>query len=38
MAFYKYDSNTNKLVPLTSEGSVGIPVGANQGFVLGFIN
>ncbi len=28
MALYKYNSTTNKLVPLTSEGSVGLPVGA----------
>jgi microcystin-dependent protein len=35
MAFYKYDSTTNKLVPLTSEGNVGLPVGAVLSFPAG---
>jgi hypothetical protein len=35
MALYKYDSTTNKLVPLTSEGNVGLPVGAVLSFPAG---
>jgi microcystin-dependent protein len=35
MALYKYNSTTNKLVPLTSEGNVGLPVGAVLSFPAG---
>ena len=36
MAVFKYNATLNKLVPLTSEGtSLGLPVGAVQGFALG---
>ena len=35
MALFRFDATNNKLVPITSEGSVGIPVGAVQGFALG---
>ena len=35
MALYRYNGTTGKLIPITSEGSVGIPVGAVQGFALG---
>jgi microcystin-dependent protein len=35
MALYKYNSQTNKLVPLTSEGNVGLPVGAVLSFPAG---
>lgn len=32
MALWKYDSVNDKLVPLTSEGSIGLPVGAVMAF------
>jgi hypothetical protein len=35
MALYKYDSTSNKLIPITSEGSVGLPVGAVLSFPAG---
>lgn len=38
MALFRYNATSNKLIPITSEGSVGIPVGAVQGFALGFTN
>ena len=35
MALFRYDQTNNKLVPITSEGSVGIPVGAVMAFEAG---
>lgn len=35
MALFRYNQTNNKLVPITSEGSVGIPVGAVMAFALG---
>lgn len=35
MALFRYNATNNKLVPITSEGSVGIPVGAVMAFAEG---
>lgn len=38
MALFKYDSTNDKLVPLTSEGSIGLPIGAVMAFASGTTN
>lgn len=38
MALFKYDQTSDKLVPITSEGSIGLPVGAVMAFAEGTSN
>lgn len=38
MALFRFNANTNKLVPITSEGNIGLPVGAVVAFASGTAN